>query len=315
MKLKSLFIAFASLALVACSSTETIENSGQTFEPCTNHVDENRDGYCDHCGYFVGKPDPGPEPCSNHIDFNGDGYCDNCHQPMIPIPVGEKVKIYLCLSSIGLYKGQAGVSIADKFLEYAVEFEGLPGDPLPGAQEITTSTGAGTFVCWNVYEGAGAPTVYTTIPAVNGKILYANFSATGGGGGGGGGDTPVESQTTQFFFKAQTDLGGGEVIDWAADNVNIVAYVWGGLGNKFIPLTTSDRQTFTLDVDLNLYQYVIFTRMNPTGDISWDSVYNKTIDLSFTEELKYCEITCWHIAAVGDEDPETTPSGARWVAA
>ena len=44
---------------------------------CTDHVDTDRDGKCDVCGYDVPVIPEEPE-CTEHVDVNRDGKCDNC---------------------------------------------------------------------------------------------------------------------------------------------------------------------------------------------------------------------------------------------
>lgn len=94
--------------------------------------------------------------------------------------VGDDNTIYLALSSIGVYTGSELVvqdKIEDVFLENAIEYTAKVGDPLPGADVISSTSGA-TFESWVSYDGTGALTEYTTVPNVEGKILYAYF---GGG--------------------------------------------------------------------------------------------------------------------------------------
>ena len=89
--------------------------------------------------------------------------------------------VYLVLSKIGSYSGAQPVreKVESKFLENVIEFTAEIGAALPGADEITASSGA-KFQSWVSYDGTGALTEYKTVPAEAGKILYAYFASDGG---------------------------------------------------------------------------------------------------------------------------------------
>ena len=132
--------------------------------------------------------------------------------------------VYLVIKD-GKLDGQAGKDFAELFIENAFVYTAAPGTDLPGADKVTSDTGA-TFLGWMTYEGGGAPTQYTKVPEVNNVILYANFDlGTGGQGGGqgggesggGGGDTPI---TEGVLFTVPGD--------WDKDNIYL--YAWSGDG-------------------------------------------------------------------------------------
>ena len=103
-----------------------------------------------------------------------------------PINPSGKVTIYLVLGQYGLYNGNKGQDIIDKYIENAVVFTEDIGSALPTSKEITSTVTGSTFLCWQSYDGGGATKEYTTVPSEDGKILYALFT-----GGSGSGDTPA----------------------------------------------------------------------------------------------------------------------------
>lgn len=94
------------------------------------------------------------------------------------IPVGEDNTVYLVLGAVGRYNGEKGQEFPDLFLENTIKLDGKVGDDLPSS-EITATSGA-TFTNWVAYEGTGAPKVYTTLPGIKDKILYAQFDGGSG---------------------------------------------------------------------------------------------------------------------------------------
>lgn len=112
-------------------------------------------------------------------------YIDPEDEPELPI--GADITVYLVLSKIGLYENNPGTKIEKYSIENAIAYNTKVGDPLPGADKVTSTSGA-TFVSWVKYDGNGAPTKYETAPNKNNQILYVNWSSGSGGGGGGGGD-------------------------------------------------------------------------------------------------------------------------------
>ncbi len=114
------------------------------------------------------------------------------------LPEGTAITVYLVLSKIGLYEGQAGENIEAYHIENAIAYDTKVGDALPGADKITSTSGA-TFVSWVKYDGNGAPTKYEKAPNKNHQILYVNWTGGSGGGGGGGGGSNVP--TSGFHVK------------------------------------------------------------------------------------------------------------------
>ena len=90
------------------------------------------------------------------------------------LPEGSPIVVYLKLSAIGLYEGKAGKDIPEYFIENAVALETKVGDPLPGADKVTSTTKK-KFLGWVKYDGSGAPTKYEKAPNKNHQILQANF--------------------------------------------------------------------------------------------------------------------------------------------
>ncbi len=106
-------------------------------------------------------------------------------------PTGE-VTTYLVLGEYGLYKGNKGNNVESLFLENTISYVANVGSVLPTKDDVTSTTSGSTFVSWCSYEGNGSLVNYTTVPAINGKILYASFSG-GKGSGTSTGDDPVPS--------------------------------------------------------------------------------------------------------------------------
>lgn len=129
--------------------------------------------------------------------------------------------IYLVLSKIGTYSGTQPVreKVESKFLENVIEFTSNVGDALPGADEIGSTSGA-KFQSWVSYDGTGALTEYSTVPAQAGKILYAYFASEGGSG-------PVNPDTSSPVEGDVTYTITG-LPDWITDNGCVIfAWAWG----------------------------------------------------------------------------------------
>ena len=61
--------------------------------------------------------------------------------PLVEEPL-TNVTVYLDLTEIGLYNGEAGYSIPEYNLTYGYKLEMKVGDPLPGSDVITSTTTA-----------------------------------------------------------------------------------------------------------------------------------------------------------------------------
>lgn len=148
------------------------------------------------CVMYNGKPPVNKEDQSTEPDDEtnpgGDvtpsGGGDNT--PVTPVvPTGE-VTTYLVLGEQGRYRGNKGTDVDSLFLENTITFKANVGTNLPGSDEISSTAGS-NFICWQAYEGDGSTKQYNSVPAIDGKILYAKFSGGNGSGGGGGGSTPT----------------------------------------------------------------------------------------------------------------------------
>ena len=123
--------------------------------------------------------------------------------------------VYLNLGAIGLYEGQVGQEYPEKFLENAIKWTAAPGTALPGADKITSTSGA-TFSNWMLYEGGGAPTRYDVVPGFE-CILLANFV-----GGSGSNPGPNPPQPGEGYTYTCTSLP-----DWITnDGCVIFAWAW-----------------------------------------------------------------------------------------
>lgn len=279
--------------------------------PCVTHVDHDLDGTCDVCGANMSSPThdhiDGDQDgkcdicgasmiiCNNHIDNNGDGKCDNCGADM-PIVTGD-VTVYLVLSSVGLYNGQKGDTIIEKHLENTIAYIGQVGSDLPGASVVTHSYGSATFDSWVAYDGAGAPTVYTKVPAVNNKILYAQFVPNG--------QTPVTpdptpdptipEDTETINYTLKTNFTGG---NWSNDNAKIQVYCWdNNSNNRLYTCNKVDNDTFTFTA-LASYTSCLFLRMASTTTFdpqNWDKtlLWNQSADLAFVSGKTTAQIGGW----------------------
>ena len=278
--------------------------------PCVTHVDHDLDGTCDVCGANMSIPahdhvDGNPQDgkcdicgatmiiCNHHNDGNGDGKCDNCGANM-PLPTGD-VTVYLVLSSVGLYNGKKGDDIPSMNLENTVALVLAIGSDLPGKDVVTHSYGSAEFDYWAAYDGAGAPTVYTKVPAVNNKVLYAQFVANG--------QTPVTptpdpdptipEDTETWSFTLITNFTGG---NWSDANADIYAYAWDDKNNfKVSKGAKVDNNTFTFTI-LASKTKVLFVRM-PNGiaftGSNWDDKWNQTQDLDIDHTKSAAQISNW----------------------
>ena len=185
------------------------------------------------------------------------------------------VTVYLVLTQVGLYNGAKGQDYAELGIENAIEFKGKVGDALPDGTKITASGGRGQFSSWVSYNGSGAPTAYTTIPNVDGKILYANWSE---------GDsenpitpvTPVEGEC--FYLKPNSN--------WLKDGARFAVYTFNGSETGiWFDMTDTDGDGIYEVSSENLRENIIFCRMNgSTTENNWDNRWNQTNDLALPSD-------------------------------
>lgn len=270
--------------------------------PAHTHVDSNGDHKCDVCNAVM-------EECTNHLDNNHDGYCDYCGAKM---EIPSEVTVYLVLTSVGLYKGNVGNTVESMYLENAVTLQGAPGDSLPGKEDVTHAYNSkAVFTNWLCYEGKGAPTVYTTFPYENNKVLYANFVADGynpvPGPTPGPDPTPVGEKTFYLYTNFQDGSS-----DWTQGGEKFYAWAWS---------STNSGQAYSLSkVSDSYYSYnlpenttgLLFVRVpESTTSFDWNTttVWNQTSDLNIEAGKTTAQITCWH-----NGGGESGPSGVIWVA-
>lgn len=267
------------------------------------HIDADpHDGKCDICGAKM-------EVCTDHYDGNHDGFCDYCGTKM---EIPSEVTVYLVLTSVGLYKGNVGNTVESMYLENAVTLQGAPGDPLPGKEDVTHAYNSkAVFTNWLCYEGKGAPTVYTTFPYENNKVLYANFVADGynpvPGPTPGPDPTPVGEKTFYLYTNFQDGSS-----DWTQGGEKFYAWAWS---------STNSGQAYSLSkVSDSYYSYnlpenttgLLFVRVpEATTSFDWNTttVWNQTSDLNIEAGKTTAQITCWH-----NGGGESGPSGVIWVA-
>ena len=277
--------------------------------PCTTHVDHDLDGTCDVCGAVLSIPAhdhvDGDQDghcdicnatmiiCNHHNDGNGDGLCDNCGAVM-PTVSGD-VTVYLVLSSVGLYNGKRGDTIVDKNLENTIAYIGQVGSDLPGKDVVTHSYGSATFDSWVAYDGAGAPTVYTKVPAVLNKILYAQFVPNG--------QTPVTpttptdptipDDTETWSFSLETTFGDQ---NWGMASARIYAYCWDNMDNhNYYEGARVDEDTFNFTI-LASYTNLLFIRMPDNiafNGSNWSDKWNQTTNLAIDHTKSVAEIRSW----------------------
>lgn len=276
--------------------------------PCTTHVDHDLDGKCDNCGADMSvAPHDHIDAdqngacdicgasmivCNDHQDGNGDGYCDICGATMPNVPAGTEVTIYLVLSSVGTLDGITGITYGDFNLEYTYRLIGKVGDPLPGKDRVKHIYQSADFEAWVAYEGAGAPTVYTTVPGVNNKILYAQFTPNGTAPVTPDVDPDPEVDTTTKTFTLKTNFGDQ---NWSNDDPLIAAYAWNDNAySRAFEGHKVDANTYTFDIYVAM-THVLFvrapqgTQLNP---LDWDAVWNQTDNLDIGSALT-AQITSW----------------------
>ena len=195
-------------------------------------------------------------------------------------PSKSTVTVYLSLGEIGLYEGKKGTDYPEVFVENGIKLVEKPGTALPGADKITSTSGA-TFVSWMVYEGDGAPKAYTTVPEYD-TVLYANW--TGGSGtepGGGGtepGGDPVDPEG-QITYTLTNSKGWDVFVDGA----KVYSWVWGGSHDtgEWIVCTKVDETSlsFTCDSSATGCKIVRFSSSVSTPD--WDAEkWNESGDIT-----------------------------------
>ncbi len=284
-----------------------------------HHEDADGDGYCDICGHDMNTPEGGDDDSGSGGSGGGDqgggdqggggsgggGDSGGGGGDVTPVnpPVDPNVEVttYLVLSSVGLYKGEPGMTVGAKHLEYTIAFVALPGAALPGASDVTHSYGSATFSRWLCYEGNGAPTAYTKVPYANEKILYAEFVANG--------NDPVEPDpiddpvipeleyTTYYLNTSFSDGSGG---NWDIPfQQTMWAYVWNSQDNRAYEMTWDHDTIWKVDIPKDTYNMVIFCRLTPDATtFAWDDrVYNQTIDLAFVAGKTTAQIENWGAGA------------------
>ena len=276
--------------------------------PCTTHVDHDLDGKCDVCGadmavapheHIDGDQNGSCDicgasmiVCNDHVDGNGDGKCDICGATMPLVPSGTEVVIYLVLSSVGQLDGITGISYGDFNLEYTHRLIAKVGDPLPGKDRVTHLYKSADFEAWVAYEGAGAPTVYTTVPGVNNKILYAQFTPNGSEPDPLPPTPDPEVDTTTKTFTLKTNFGDQ---NWSIDDPLIAAYAWNDNAySRTFAGYKVDENTYTFDIYVAM-THVLFVRA-PQGTLlnplAWEFVYNQTDNLDIGTSTT-AQITSW----------------------
>lgn len=194
--------------------------------------------------------------------------------------------VYLVLSKIGTYSGAQPVreKVESKFLENVIEFSGNVGDALPGKDEVGSTSGA-EFQSWVSYDGTGALTEYTTVPAQSGKILYAYFASNGGGTVNPGTSTPTEGDVTYTITGLPS---------WITDNGCVIfAWVWGngengawvdcvyGEGEKPTSLSFTVSHEMTGCLLARCAEGTTAPSWNEGGDVP-GRVYNQTQNIDLT---------------------------------
>lgn len=93
------------------------------------------------------------------------------------LPVGTEVTVYLDIGDIGLFEGKTGYTISEHNLTYGVKLATKVGDPLPGSDKITTSTGQ-TFKEWHYYKNKASVeyTVEKTVLGYDNLIYVASYN-------------------------------------------------------------------------------------------------------------------------------------------
>ena len=103
----------------------------------------------------------------------------------------------------------------------------------------------------------------------------------------------AKADSTTVYLKAGV---------WDTDNAWFAAYTWGAGGSQWYKLTNHDSDYYKFDVDKTATPNVIFTRMDPAKEeLSFDSKWNQTRDLSFNADDNCYQITGW-----GENDGEWT---------
>ena len=209
-----------------------------------------------------------------------------------PVPAGSVV-VYLSLGEIGLYEGKKGNEDPGVFVENGLKIIAQPGTALPGADKITSTSGA-TFVSWMVYEGEGAPKAYSVVPSYN-AILYANWS----GGSGTLPDDPVNPQPQ----PGEITYTCTNLPDWITnDGCVIFAWVWSPSDTGSCKSCTygSPASSLTFKVDGELTGFLLARCAAGTTLPDWNNkgdsagrVYNQTENINCTSGTYSYQCASW----------------------
>ena len=188
----------------------------------------------------------------------------------MPAEATNDITTYLVLSKIGQYSGDQTVyeTIPELFLENTVEFKAPVGAELPGKDVITATSGV-EFLRWVSYDGEGAPTTYTHVPAVEGKILYAYFA----GGQGSGGQVDPGQSYTLYFRDAEW---------WNKDKAGTMITIDNGsmqLMNHIAYVSSAKYNYWSAQVPESATK-VTFSRYNEAGTADWGAA---TVEINLAE--------------------------------
>lgn len=200
---------------------------------------------------------------------------------------------YLVLSKVGQYSGGTVTEKDDTlFLENFVKFTEAAGSDLPGATAVTSSSGA-KFLAWVSYDGTGALTKHTKVPAKSGQILYAYFE-----GGGEVDPTPTPSGET-------VTITVNNAPDWITnDGCVIFAWAWGASSNGAWYACTygegAKPTSFTITVPSDSTGCLLARCASGTTTPDWKKttdgagrVYNKSADITITSGTTIYTCPAW----------------------
>ena len=131
-------------------------------------------------------------------------------------------------------------------------------------QGSETEEGSGLYNFKASVDGVYSFYILEDKQADEGKTVYVGYTSTGG-------------ETTPNVVK----LYFADVFNWANEENKMFAYAWGQQGNKvawpgeeaeYVGLDAADHKAYTFDVDINLYDHIIFhVGDNKTQDIDISS--------------------------------------------
>lgn len=203
---------------------------------------------------------------------------------------------YLLMSpfgSLNISDAPTKGEVSELFYENTIIWEAAAGTALPSASQVATSVQGASFRGWAYYDPEQStifPTMYTTVPTVNGLPLKAIFDGTissggGSGGGGGGGGGEVTASFGLMFENGTSKVGVSKGKNMDGKDEYLCSSVSFNAGDKFQLYDFANSSGWIANVAFNQWSFGsqgdganIATYLKVSGDY-WEAVRSFTADV------------------------------------